>query len=165
MAAPWEARVRFVRQDDRLVASELQVRPITKIPVGGLTKGDLRSVDLYAVPGVPDPSVIYLRGLWDIKWNRPKLPEPGKHKSADFFAGVAWHYLYAFERDSHHPLVVMQADYGGPRRVSRETLRDWIHGARRHGYLETATKPGVAQGGGTKKLSAWVEKQRKEGHW
>ena len=88
---------------ERYAHSILRVKPLAETPVGGLTKGDLKSVELYAVPGVKDPSVIHLRGMFDPKWLRPKLPEPGKHKSLDFFALVALHYLDAFERDPHRP--------------------------------------------------------------
>jgi hypothetical protein len=165
MSSPWRAMARLVERDGRYLVAELRIST-EEVPSSGLTKRDLQSVNLAAADlliGKESPDfdrVIYLRA----RWNPPKPSEPrlGKHKSDDEYADIALRYLAACEENPRKPILHMQQEYEkAGHLIERETLRDWVHGARARGFL-TPRSPSLPGGQKTPKLRAWERKQRRK---
>ena len=167
MAEPWEAVVEIGKWSGQLVVGSLgiRVKKGTKpedIPAQGLMKKDLRSVDLAAaiesvLGGIlgatywPDLAIEYFK--------RGTAPAKRRHKTGDEYAEIALRYLRALQQSAKTPLVEMQRQYKSEGvQISRERLRDLVHGARREGFL-TPSKYGFAGGTPTPKLDEWM-KQR-----
>lgn len=154
---PWMAIATFVLRRGRPVIAELEIvlepNLVYDMPPEGLTAADLRKISL-RVPNLRGAAaVIFAKAGLDVDIKATLAPRYSR-KTDDFYAEKANEYLLALSHAPTRPRVWLVEEYGKRGyQVKVETMRDWIHGARKRGFL--TGYPGRAGAEPTDKLKEW----------
>jgi hypothetical protein len=161
----WQTSVRFVIRDGRPVVAQLRVTPFQAyqwsepmdIPRQGLTASDLRKIHIQW----DDDLHAHFAEKWsefgaEVAVSRRRAGRY-ERKDDDWYAEKAVDYLNALRQAPSRPNAWLAEQYGRQRqRVTRNNVRDYVHGARVRGFL-TSGRQGWAGAEPTDKLRAWAK--------
>jgi hypothetical protein len=167
----WLVHARVVERQGRFVISYIEVWPRDDNPPSqGITGRDLRAISIADVIPALLRRDRALQRKWGIslltasshKRARQARSQQGRRRDDEFHAEVAARYLSALQSHPHKPVAAMTEQY---KRlgfdVSAPKVRDWVHAARKQGWL-TPGRQGHAGADATRKLERWSQRNNQQ---
>lgn len=151
----WEARAHFRLDDGQLVCRRLEVG--AEVP--GVTSGFLRQIPMGTIMTAVRNELTRLSDRWATAGDvatagnlRPEQRKRGRRGYSDaHYETIARDYLALQREHNSRGLLDKLADHLSQKQgkeLSRETVRDWVKGARKRGFLSPASpgRPGALPG-------------------